>query len=177
MRAPRQRAAPSPAARPTTNFSTSLTIILLAAASERGACLFLEVGLGLLHGILALQVGHHLILRQREALLHGLLALPALSVRLALHKTCRWGLLVPVPPAKHTADSAKTADDSTVSALAKALAVRLAFTKHKVNGCLSPHHLIIKMVLTQQNFPEKKHSSIKVEYCLLCRFFAADIQV
>lgn len=33
--------------------------------------------------------------------------------------------------------------------------MRLAFTKHKVNGCLSPHRLIIKMVLIPQNLPEE----------------------
>jgi len=49
--------------------------------------LLFKVGLGLLQGVLALQVRHHLVLWQREALLHGLLTLPALPVRFALHKT------------------------------------------------------------------------------------------
>ena len=66
---------------------------------QQGGHLGLEVALGLLQGVLALQVGHHLVLRQRETLLHGLLPLPALPVRLALHKARCRRLLVPIPPA------------------------------------------------------------------------------
>lgn len=63
-----------------------------------------DVVLSLLLAVFSGEEGHHLVLRQSEAVLHALLPLPALPVGLALHEALRWRGCIAVPPARTATD-------------------------------------------------------------------------